>query len=74
MLDEKQIAEETRYREIVESAGAVYKGFWRVGWNLVLFDNSFGSTLALKPEDLTADNVRAKVLASDALFTPKVER
>jgi hypothetical protein len=67
MLNEMQ-ADEKRFREIVEEGGGLYKGYWR-SMGLVAFDNSFRSTLCLKPEDLTVEAVRVKIAASNKLFT-----
>lgn len=59
---------EMAYSAVVEAAGAKYKG---VIFGRVYFDNSFGSTISLAPEELTVEAVRKAVADSDALF--KVE-
>lgn len=65
---------ENEYRRIVEEAGARYQGLCfseSPDTTLVMFDNSFGSTLCLRPKELTVARVRAKVAASDAEFRKK---
>jgi len=62
---------ENEYRQIVEAAGAHYQGLCfaeNPDTTLVMFDNSFGSTLCLRPKELTVERVRAKVAASDEQF------
>lgn len=55
---------DAHYRAIVEAAGARYKG---IILGRPSFDNSFGSTISLAPEELTVDAVHAAVAESDKL-------
>lgn len=54
-----------KFKSVVEAAGAKYKG---VIFGRPSFDNSYGSTLSLAPEELTVDAVRAAVAESDKLY------
>lgn len=53
------------YKAIVEAAGAQYRG---VIFGRVSFDNSFGSTISLAPEEVTVDAVRRAIAVSDRAY------
>lgn len=75
MLNERFVAsnrrsnhEDPAHRAIVEAGGGVYVRGMLMG-ELVLFNApATGSTLAVKICDLTVENVRAKIIASNKKF------
>jgi hypothetical protein len=61
------------YRTLVELGGAVYRGVQKGDASrglsaLILFDGPSKSTLALKPEEISAERVRREVEAKESEF------